>query len=198
MSALIFHIISFRIANKLSVLVAGVIGGEVGDQYPFFVAVLKPDGSCGGTIVGATFVVTAASCVYRQNKQRWAFSSKIFILQGNFSTPNDDGSSTRYPCEEFKAHYSYDPVFYEGNGPYNIALLKATEKFELLGEAHKSVLRPCTENIGYHGTIIRLGLIHQNPNIQSQQLMEATLQCFENCGEYTEDNSLVNPEVQLC
>ena len=28
--------------------------------------------------------------------------------------------------------------------------------------------------------------------------MEATLQRFENCGEYTEDNGLVNPEVQLC
>ena len=80
-------------------------------------------GWCGGTIVGSNTVLTAATGVCRQVERRWAFPSEIFVLQGNFSTP-DYWNDTQYPCDYYETHGQYEPLFHGGEGPYNIAVIK--------------------------------------------------------------------------
>ena len=51
-------------------------------------ALLKLDGKlCGGTIITEYVVITAASCLYYENKQRWAQIHEVHVLHGNFSVP---------------------------------------------------------------------------------------------------------------
>ena len=52
-------------------------------------------------------VVAAAHCVYFQSENRWAFANELYMLQGDFATP--DGWSLKYlPCVDFDAHADYD------------------------------------------------------------------------------------------
>ena len=97
----IIYTLLIIVVSQLLVPVSGIIGGEPVDL--FFVLVLNPDDSCGGMILETRFVLTAASCLYRQDKQRWAFTSEISVLHDEFSVSND-GNTTCYSCDDYRTH----------------------------------------------------------------------------------------------
>ena len=90
--------------------VEGIIMGELAERNPLFFAFLKTDDIFRGTIVDRNTVITAANCVYRQEKRQWASASEIFVLQRDFLAPND-WSATRYFCDDYKAQEDHDPCF---------------------------------------------------------------------------------------
>ena len=69
---------------------SGSIPREASEPYPFYVLVPKEgEQTCGGVVVGRDIVATAASCLYYEKKQRWAFISEVYVLHGNFSVARD-------------------------------------------------------------------------------------------------------------
>ena len=139
----------------------GIIGGEHADRYPFYVVVLRNDEPCGGSIIDSNTVATAATCVYCQDKLRWAFSSEIFVIRGDYSS-QINWRTTRFYCNNYKVHPEYDHVLHGGNGLYNVAII-TKQKFNFTDEPPRNEIIMCaTEHLGdySYAFVIGLGLIH--------------------------------------
>ena len=70
---LVFVFTTLTIASFVFRPVSAIIGGTPAEFYPFFVRVQKGRFVCGGTIIEANAVLTAAHCLFNRKEARWAF-----------------------------------------------------------------------------------------------------------------------------
>ncbi|XP_063700576.1 serine protease SP24D-like [Culicoides brevitarsis] len=99
-----------------------IVGGEFAEegQFPHQVALFRDNRfSCGGSIVGERFVLTAAHCVYDSNG-RLIPTRSLTVLSGSTNLENGTFHSVR----RISPHHQY------GNFENDIALLKISDKFE--------------------------------------------------------------------
>jgi secreted trypsin-like serine protease len=106
---------------------ASIVGGQSASiaNFPFQVALYNPQASspavgffCGGVIIDATHVITAAHCVSSGARQV-APSAGIEVLAGSTSLDQPPTGSVRDPVQSSAVDPGYDPL----NSNDDIALL---------------------------------------------------------------------------
>ncbi len=133
-------------------------------SFPFQVALYDPQAGspaagffCGGVIIDATHVITAAHCV-SGGVEQMAPSAGIEVLAGSTSLDPPDAGSVRDPVQSSAVDSGYDPV----NSNYDIALLTL---------AHPLWSGSTAPNVNGVNTIAPLALdpgaasIDANPNV---------------------------------
>jgi secreted trypsin-like serine protease len=107
---------------------ASIVGGQGASiaSFPFQVALYNPQAGspaagffCGGVIIDATHVVTAAHCVTGGGGRQAAAAGEVAVLAGSTSLDPTDAGSVRDPVAESVLDPHYDPV----SSDYDVALL---------------------------------------------------------------------------
>ena len=154
-----------------------------------------PKNRCGGTIITADTILTAANCLYDLEKHRWASANEISVFQGNFSTPSP-WRGTTLRARRYKVHENFVPN-YGFPQSYDIALIKLQTYLEFLSFS-KSVLQVCHQANYQHARFIGLGLISELLRLPSNRLMETKLYRHETCGEYSRAGQPIDDSRQVC
>jgi secreted trypsin-like serine protease len=106
---------------------ASIVGGQSASiaSFPFQVALYDPQAGspaagffCGGVIVDATHVITAAHCVTGSGQQG-SSSGEVAVLAGSTSLETPDPGSVRDPVQVSTVDSHYNPV----TSNYDLALL---------------------------------------------------------------------------
>ena len=176
--------------------VMGIIGGDYAPDLPFFVLVLRGRNRCGGSIVSIDAVLTAANCLFDEQERRWAFSYELSVFQGNFSTPHR-WKGTSFAVERFSTHRQYQPNFNHFPAPFDIALIKLRERFQVTSYK-ASVLQICHETKYLYGRFIGLGLVNQTLQAPAMNLMETLLFRDEQCGVCQREGLSIDETKQIC
>ena len=155
-----------------------IIGGRRAEDYPFFALVHRGDHRCGGTVVAKDVVITAAHCLYVHTELRWATALEVYVLHGYLSRA--DSWDLRYhSCQRFIVHFGYEPLSKMGRGLYDVALVKLEDEVRIRNTTLRTITRFCSidsDTWRYRqATVIGLGLINENPIIQSRRLKDAVL-----------------------
>ena len=171
----------------------GLIGGSPlpSSSYPFFALVSKGNEFCGGTVISANAVLTAAHCIYYESLNRWAFFTELHVLHGKFS-PANEWYLKYYSCEDYLLHLKYDPPWHRGTSSFDIAILKLRDR---IADSPNAILKPCRfgdPSGPQQGTFFGLGPTN------SRQLMSTVLRDNPNCANADYYPVIKNPDVQIC
>lgn len=107
---------------------ASIVGGTGASiaSFPFQVALYDPRAGspaagffCGGAIIDATHVVTAAHCIAGGGGRRAGSEGEVAVLAGSTSLNPPDPGSVRDPAQSSVSDSRYNPV----NSDYDVALL---------------------------------------------------------------------------
>jgi secreted trypsin-like serine protease len=107
---------------------ASIVGGSGASiaSFPFQVALYDPQAGspaagffCGGVIIDATHVVTAAHCIVGGGGRQAGSSTDVEVLAGSTSLDSPDPGSVRDPVQSSTFDLHYSPV----SSDYDIALL---------------------------------------------------------------------------
>jgi hypothetical protein len=149
---------------------ASVVGGTQADiqQAPWQVAVIQTRGRssslCGGFIIDAVRVVTAAHCVYDQGGQQAPFES-LAVRAGisNFLTPRASDSEQSRLVTSYRVHPGYS---YATNGsPDDIAVLLLDTPLDLTGGVARAIALPAAGTVFAGGEAVSLaGFGRQSAN----------------------------------
>ena len=156
-----------------------IIGGQPAPDYPFFVMVNRGFHQCGGTLVRLDAVLTAAHCLYFGAENRWASPLEVYILHGDFSSPNN--WRVRYhSCERYWVHFMYEASRKGPRNPYDAAVIKLEDQVLQRSSSQHAILPFCSQDDQKWGKklgfAIGLGLIKGTPFSRAERLMETTLQ----------------------
>ena len=123
----------------------GIIGGQPAPDYPFFVVVNRGFHQCGGTLVRLDAVLTAAHCLYFGAENRWASPLEVYILHGDFSSPNN--WRVRYhSCERYWVHFMYEASRKGPRNPYDAAVIKLEDQVLQRSSSQHAILPFCSQD----------------------------------------------------
>ena len=106
------------LAGRSPRAVASIVGGAGASiaSFPFQVALYNPAAGspmagffCGGVIVDATHVITAAHCLAGGSHGRGSVSSEVEVLAGSTRLDRPDATSVRDPAATVAVDPSYNP-----------------------------------------------------------------------------------------
>ena len=156
--------------------VLGIVGGELASLIRAYVRVRVYDLLCGGTLVDHDKVLTAAHCLFGEDRKPVPVS-QIRIVKANFVKTDWKKNATRIACDRYIVHELYEAYLgYEFN-PYNIALIELQESVDLSQDGN-AILRPCTRqqlgspslatpDVGY---AVGMGLVQLYPHYYADVL----------------------------
>ena len=166
-----FLLLLFNISPTISSKIEsfGIVGVKPGSsRYPFFVIVEVHGRTCGGTLVASNAVVTAANCLYVQDKNRWAFSEEINVLKSDFANPDWEERLLWYIVESYSYHESYNPTIEYDWQPNNIALIKLYDCIDIT-RPRNGILQICPPTMeSWKASVIGMGLTNKDSHFSSE------------------------------
>ncbi|XP_039493097.1 serine protease persephone [Drosophila santomea] len=91
--------------------------GDLSFNSTWMALVVLPNKTCSGVLIHKQFVITSASCIFKQGN--------AIVRLGQLNSDKEHGISDEYRIEEYQIHSSYIHSFYdESNMEHDIALLE--------------------------------------------------------------------------
>ena len=150
-----------------------IIGGQTAaaGEFPYMVALVQAGGGqfCGGSLITANWVLTAAHCFFNEQNQQDTFAADVNIVAGSVDLSGGGGQTvgvTRI------VHQGYDQ-----NQLLDIALLELAQPITLGGGAGLIAFNaaPATPVTGALTTITGWGATAPDGNNPSDQLLKVQL-----------------------
>ncbi len=156
----------------------GIVGGKLVSsitEFPFQVALYDPAASadpansqfCGGVIIDATHVITAAHCVFDEAAGQASIPGDIEVLADTINLETEEQSSSEYVEDPVRAT-SFDPEWNPETSEHDIGVLTLQNQLPLepLGEGGKIAAIPLASELPLEGaplTVSGWGDTHPEP-----------------------------------
>ena len=132
------------ITHLCSACVLGIIGGGVVSRYRAYVRIEAYDWLCGGTLVSHDMVLTAAHCLFGENREPIS-NSEIRVIKADFTSIDWYRHAKTFACDKYVVHEDYETYLDLALNPYNLALIELEESIDLT-DPENEILEPCMTN----------------------------------------------------
>ena len=170
-------------------------------KYPFFVTINTGfDWTCGGSIIAPDTVVTAASCLFNFQRQKWIPAEFIRVIEIDFINDFLIKEEEFIPCRSYKTHEFYNPFMNDHFNAFDIALIKLDGCISV-NKPLTSIIHTCSKNDSAFKEGISIGIVKfpKIIDVEMETLFGARLFKYSHCGAFFESVGLkINKKTTAC